>query len=90
MLHNLTRLVTVRFALVAVLSIQPVLNMLSPGQVMNTSFDPFDLVNTYGGPAGFGTQAIAAGDDNQEDITIPADFIDATPNGSIVTLNLIF
>jgi hypothetical protein len=37
---------------VALLSIQPVLNMLSPGQVMNSSFDPFDLVNTYGA---FGT-----------------------------------
>ena len=34
--------------LVAVLSIAPVSNMLSPGQVMNTSFDPFELVNTYG------------------------------------------
>src|SRR5262249_43920022 len=30
-----------------------------------------DLVNTYGGPSGFGTQAIAVGDDNQEDIAIP-------------------
>jgi hypothetical protein len=38
--------------LVGILSIQPVINMLSPGQVMNTSFDPFDLVNTYGA---FGT-----------------------------------
>jgi Lipase maturation factor len=38
--------------LVAVLSIQPVLNMLSPNQIMNTSFDPLDLVNTYGA---FGT-----------------------------------
>jgi hypothetical protein len=37
---------------IAVLSIQPVINMLSPGQIMNTSFDPFDLVNTYGA---FGT-----------------------------------
>ena len=37
---------------IAVLSIPPVLNMLSPAQVMNTSFDPFDLVNTYGA---FGT-----------------------------------
>jgi hypothetical protein len=37
---------------VALLSIQPALNMLSPGQVMNTSFDPLDLVNTYGA---FGT-----------------------------------
>jgi hypothetical protein len=34
--------------LIAILSIQPVLNMLSTGQIMNTSFDPFDLVNTYG------------------------------------------
>ena len=38
--------------LVAILSIQPVANMLSPHQIMNTSFDPFDLVNTYGA---FGT-----------------------------------
>lgn len=38
--------------IVAVLSIQPVMNILSPGQVMNTSFDPLDLVNTYGA---FGT-----------------------------------
>ena len=34
--------------IVAVLSIQPVFNMLSPRQIMNTSFDPIDLVNTYG------------------------------------------
>jgi hypothetical protein len=34
--------------LIALLSIQPALNIISPGQVMNTSFDPFDLVNTYG------------------------------------------
>jgi hypothetical protein len=39
-------------SLVAFLSVQPVLNLLSPGQVMNTSFDPLDLVNTYGA---FGT-----------------------------------
>ena len=35
-------------AVVAFLSLNPVLNMLSPGQLMNTSFDPLDLVNTYG------------------------------------------
>jgi hypothetical protein len=35
-------------ALVALLSISPVLNMLSPGQIMNTSFDRLHLVNTYG------------------------------------------
>ncbi len=42
-------LVTYALAIVVgLLSLNPVLNMLSPGQVMNTSFDPFDLVNTYG------------------------------------------
>ena len=35
-------------AVVAVLSIQPLLNMVSANQIMNTSFDPLDLVNTYG------------------------------------------
>jgi hypothetical protein len=39
-------------ALVAVLSVQPVINLLSPSQMMNASFDPLDLVNTYGA---FGT-----------------------------------
>jgi Lipase maturation factor len=34
--------------LIVVLSIQPVFNILSPRQIMNTSFDPYDLVNTYG------------------------------------------
>ncbi len=38
--------------IIAVLSIQPVMNMLSRRQIMNTSFDPLDLVNTYGA---FGT-----------------------------------
>jgi Lipase maturation factor len=35
-------------ALIGLLSIQPVLNLLSPGQIMNTSYDPLNLVNTYG------------------------------------------
>ncbi len=35
-------------AVVVLLSIQPVLNLISPGQIMNTSFDPLNLVNTYG------------------------------------------
>jgi hypothetical protein len=34
--------------LVGILSFQPVLNMISSRQIMNTSFDPLDLVNTYG------------------------------------------
>ncbi|HWY76436.1 MAG TPA: lipase maturation factor family protein [Verrucomicrobiae bacterium] len=33
---------------VGLLSVQPVHNMFSPQQIMNTSFDPLDLVNTYG------------------------------------------
>ena len=35
-------------ALVAILSLQPLMNMLSTRQIMNTSFDPLNLVNTYG------------------------------------------
>ena len=35
-------------ALIALLSIQPVINLISPTQIMNTSFIPLDLVNTYG------------------------------------------
>jgi hypothetical protein len=35
-------------ALVAVLSIEPVLNLFSPRQAMNRSFDRLHLVNTYG------------------------------------------
>jgi hypothetical protein len=33
---------------VALLSIAPVMNMLSPRQMMNASFEPLHLVNTYG------------------------------------------
>src|SRR6185295_1514456 len=39
-------------ALVAVLSVAPVQNLLSHRQAMNTSFEAFELVNTYGA---FGT-----------------------------------
>ena len=34
--------------IVALLSLNPLVNMLSPRQAMNASFDPFSLVNTYG------------------------------------------
>jgi len=34
--------------IVALLSIKPILNLLSPRQIMNTSFDSLHLVNTYG------------------------------------------
>lgn len=33
---------------VAVLSVRPIANLVSPHQVMNTAFDPLRLVNTYG------------------------------------------
>jgi hypothetical protein len=36
------------FALVAYLSIGPISNLISERQMMNSSFEPFDLVNTYG------------------------------------------
>jgi hypothetical protein len=39
-------------ALVGVLSIQPTVNLFSTNQVMNGSYDPLELVNTYGA---FGT-----------------------------------
>ena len=39
-------------AVIGLLSIQPIGNLLSRRQIMNTSFDPLDLVNTYGA---FGT-----------------------------------
>ncbi|HEY4205903.1 MAG TPA: lipase maturation factor family protein [Puia sp.] len=35
-------------AIIGFLSIQPAVNMLSTHQIMNTSFDPLNLVNTYG------------------------------------------
>jgi len=38
--------------IIGLLSIQPAANLLSSGQAMNRSFDPLDLVNTYGA---FGT-----------------------------------
>jgi hypothetical protein len=48
-MHTTALVVTV---IVGLLSIQPALNLFSSQQIMNTSFDPFDLVNTYGA---FGT-----------------------------------
>lgn len=43
------RIVTgILLSLIGVLSLDPVLNLLSPQQHMNASFDPFSLVNSYG------------------------------------------
>jgi hypothetical protein len=42
-------IVSIALALViGVLSLNPITNLLSPRQAMNASFDPFNLVNTYG------------------------------------------
>src|SRR6185436_7554949 len=47
--HGAGAIAAATYALVvAVLSIDPVLNMLSSRQIMNTSFDRLHLVNTYG------------------------------------------
>ena len=43
-----TVIVAVIAAIVAVLSIQPIRNMISSRQIMNTNFNPFHLVGTYG------------------------------------------
>jgi hypothetical protein len=45
-------------AIIAVLSIQPVLNILSSRQIMNTSFDSLDLVNTYGAFGSVGSERL--------------------------------
>jgi len=42
------RAAVVYAVVVAILSVGPVGNLLSSEQAMNTSFDPFDVVNTYG------------------------------------------
>ena len=41
---------------IGVLSVKPTANLLSAGQIMNTSFDPLELVNTYGAFGSVGTQ----------------------------------
>lgn len=44
------------FVIILLLSIQPAINLLSPDQIMNTSYDPFNLVNTYGAFGSVGTE----------------------------------
>ena len=45
---TLSALALIVAVLVIALSLLPAANMLSPRQIMNTSFDPLHLVNTYG------------------------------------------
>jgi len=42
--------------IIGILSIQPLYNILSPNQAMNRSFEPFELVNTYGAFGSVGTE----------------------------------
>ena len=47
--HDAQRIAVAGLAVVVLmLSIAPTVNMLSPAQVMNTSFNPLQIVNTYG------------------------------------------
>jgi hypothetical protein len=43
-----TAVLIVLTAMIGALSIAPARNLLASGQLMNSSFDPFNLVNTYG------------------------------------------
>src|SRR6266853_4759860 len=52
------RAASVLAVIVGLLSLQPVVNMISSRQIMNTSFDPLDLVNTYGAFATVGRQRL--------------------------------
>ncbi|WP_240312714.1 lipase maturation factor family protein [Flavihumibacter solisilvae] len=54
------------------LSILPVFNMLSSRQVMNTSFEPFDLVNTYGAFGWVGRERLNVVFEGTSD-TVPGD-----------------
>jgi hypothetical protein len=56
--------------LVAILSIFPITNLLSPEQAMNTSFDPLHLVNTYGAFGSVGKQRNEIIFEGTEDSTI--------------------
>lgn len=61
------------FGLVCLLSISPTVNLFSPQQRMNGSFDPFNLVNTYGA---FGSVG------RERDEIILEGTSDATPDAS--------
>lgn len=55
-----SRLVPVVLALsVGLLSVDPALNLISPDQQMNASFEPFHLVNTYGAFGSVDTERLA-------------------------------
>lgn len=54
---------------IALLSVNPVANLLSGDQIMNTSFDPLELVNTYGAFGSVGRERdeiVLQGTDDEE------------------------
>ena len=59
--------------LVAYLSIAPVLNLVSGRQLMNYSYDPLDLVNTYGAFGTVGRERDEIIFEGTEDSTITGD-----------------
>jgi Lipase maturation factor len=59
--------------LVAYLSIAPVLNLVSGRQIMNTSFNRFDLVNTYGAFGTVGRERDEIIFEGTDDLTITGD-----------------
>ncbi|MGA2247620.1 MAG: lipase maturation factor family protein [Verrucomicrobiota bacterium] len=68
---SMRRAACVAAVIVGALSVQPVVNLISPAQVMNTSFDPLDLVNTYGAFGSVGRERLnvifEGTDDNASD-----------------------
>jgi hypothetical protein len=65
-------------AVIILLSIQPAFNMLSPNQVMNTSYDPLNLVNTYGAFGSVGRERLNVVFEGTRD-SVPDDHADWEP-----------
>jgi hypothetical protein len=59
--------------LVAFLSIAPVTNLVSDAQMMNASFDPLDLVNTYGAFGAVGKERFEIVFEGTDDASITAE-----------------
>src|SRR5205823_3960540 len=59
--------------LVAFLSIAPVTNLVSNAQMMNASFDPLDLVNTYGAFGAVGKERFEIVFEGTDDAAITGD-----------------
>ncbi|WP_431214011.1 lipase maturation factor family protein [Puia sp. P3] len=55
--------------IVVLLSVEPALNILSSRQIMNTSYDPLDLVNTYGAFGSVGRERLNVVFEGADDTT---------------------